>query len=83
LSEDSSLFVYDIQQDVKAPARRELEKLPFADEVLVTKIDLEEKKARCVCVQLHARPCQAVCRPCALIARLQRPYTLACMQQLH
>lgn len=48
VGEDCSLFVFDVQHDVKSGSRRELEKLPFADEVMVTKIDLEEKRSRYV-----------------------------------
>jgi cilia- and flagella-associated protein 57 len=46
VSEDCSLFVFDVQQDIKTGSLRELERLPFADEVMVTKIDLEEKRSR-------------------------------------
>jgi cilia- and flagella-associated protein 57 len=46
VSEDCSLFAFDVQQDIKAGSLRELERLPFADEVMVTKIDLEEKRSR-------------------------------------
>lgn len=59
VSDDCSLFVFDVQQDMKAGSRRELERLPFADEVMVTKIDLEEKRSRyctleiCVCICKH------------------------------
>lgn len=51
VSEDCSLFVFDVQQDTKAGSRRELERLPFADEVMVTKIDLEERRSRCANLQ--------------------------------
>lgn len=46
-SEDGCLFVYDIKdKDAKSAARREQERVPFAEEVLITKSELEEKKAR-------------------------------------
>ena len=47
VSDDCSLFVFDVQQDMKVGSRRVVERIPFADEVMVTKIDLEEKRSRC------------------------------------
>jgi cilia- and flagella-associated protein 57 len=48
-ADDGSVFVYNVRQEVKgALGRRDLEKLPFADEVMVSKGDLEEKRARCI-----------------------------------
>lgn len=46
-SDDGCLFVYDIKdKDAKGAARREQERVPYAEEVLITKSELEEKKAR-------------------------------------
>jgi cilia- and flagella-associated protein 57 len=45
--EDGSVFVFDVKQDAAA-YKRDADRLPFADEVMVTKSDLEDRKARCV-----------------------------------
>lgn len=47
VSDDGSLFMYDVRADSKTAARRDLERLPFAEEVMVTKSDLEERRSRC------------------------------------
>lgn len=46
---DGSIFMFDVRQELKGAAalKRDNDKLPFADEVMVTKSDLEERKARC------------------------------------
>lgn len=46
VSNDGSLFVFDVRSESKATARRDLERLPFAEEVMVTKSDLEERRSR-------------------------------------
>eukprot|EP00899_Mesostigma_viride_P000129 jgi/Mesvir1/10116/Mv16834-RA.2 len=47
VTEDSCLFMFDIRdKEVARGARREKEAILFAEEVLVTKSDLEEKRAR-------------------------------------
>ena len=47
--DDGTVFVFDVQVDLKAGGvlRRDGDRLPFADEVMVTKSDLEDRKARC------------------------------------
>ncbi|GMH45741.1 hypothetical protein BSKO_13704 [Bryopsis sp. KO-2023] len=47
-SEDSSLFVFDVKDKdpTRGLAKREQEKTPWAEEVLITKSELEEKKQR-------------------------------------
>jgi cilia- and flagella-associated protein 57 len=51
--DDGAVFVFDVRQDIKgAGIKRDAEKLPFADEVMVTKSDLEEKKSRYGCARL-------------------------------
>uniref|UniRef100_A0A7S0YIJ8 Cilia- and flagella-associated protein 57 n=1 Tax=Polytomella parva TaxID=51329 RepID=A0A7S0YIJ8_9CHLO len=46
-SEDGSIFVWDVRdRDAKAAAKREQERIEFAVEVLVTRSELDEKKAR-------------------------------------
>ena len=46
-SEDGAMFVFDIKdKDPSKLSRKEMEKLPWAEEVLVTKGDMEEKKQR-------------------------------------
>jgi cilia- and flagella-associated protein 57 len=45
--DDGALFIFDVRIDVKAAGlRRDVERLPFAEEVMVTKSDLDERKAR-------------------------------------
>lgn len=45
--DDGALFILDVRLDIKAAAvRREVERLPFAEEVMVTKSDVDERKAR-------------------------------------
>lgn len=46
VSNDGALFVFDVRAESKS-ARRDLERLPFAEEVMVTKSDLEERRSRC------------------------------------
>lgn len=50
VSSDGALFVFDVRSDAKSAARRDLERLPFAEEVMVTKSDLEERRSRCAAV---------------------------------
>lgn len=60
-SEDGCVFVFDMVPgggSAGVAARRELERLPFADEVLVTKVDLEERRARCGRLRLSTWRCQ-------------------------
>eukprot|EP00898_Chlorokybus_atmophyticus_P003830 jgi/Chlat1/4448/Chrsp29S00328 len=45
-SEDGCLFIYDLRDKEARSAKREKETLTYAEEVLVTKVDLEEKRAR-------------------------------------
>ena len=49
--DDGAVFIMDVRQELKFGIKRDAEKLPFADEVMVTKSDLEEKKSRCCGVQ--------------------------------
>ena len=58
-AEDGSVFVFDVKMEQDAAAlKRDVDRLPFADEVVVTKSDLEERKARCArhraCEDRHA-----------------------------
>ena len=45
--EDGSVFVFDVKQELKGGMKRDVERIAFADEVMVTKSDLEEKKSKC------------------------------------
>lgn len=47
VSDDGALFVFDVRTESRADVRRDLERLPFAEEVMVTKSDLEERRSRC------------------------------------
>jgi hypothetical protein len=60
--EDGSVFIFDVRQDVKSGVKRDNEKLPFADEVLVAKSDLEEKKSR-----YFPHQCKAAHTPSSLV----------------
>ncbi len=47
-SDDGSLYVFDVRDRdaARAAVKREQERLPWAEEVLVTRSELEEKKTR-------------------------------------
>jgi hypothetical protein len=67
VGEDGSFFILDVkdrerQVAIGSGGRREREALPWAEEVLITKSDLEEKKAKMA--ELEAQVCV-----CALLAR--------------
>ena len=47
MSDDGCLFVFDVRdKEVRAGVKREKGPVGFAEEVLVTKSDLEEKRTR-------------------------------------
>lgn len=75
VGEDGSFFILDVkdrerQVAIGSGGRREREALPWAEEVLITKSDLEEKKAKMaeleaqVCVCAFARALLCVVRVC-------------------
>eukprot|EP00736_Rhodelphis_marinus_P001057 Rmarinus@m.11291 len=45
VADDASLFIFDIRDKEGRAGKRDKEMLPFAEEILVTKYDLEEKTA--------------------------------------
>lgn len=55
VGEDGALMAYDVRDKdpAKATARREQERLPWAEEVLVTRSELEDKKTRMVELEQH------------------------------
>jgi uncharacterized membrane protein YecN with MAPEG domain len=64
VGEDGSFFILDVkdrerQVAIGSGGRREREALPWAEEVLITKSDLEEKKAKMAELeaQVRARAC--------------------------
>lgn len=62
--DDGAVFIMDVRQELKFGIKRDAEKLPFADEVMVTKSDLEEKKSKCVRLARLLLLLSGILQPC-------------------